>query len=119
MFPRVPFRPRPWKRSDPNAIRTFDGEGTENDLLLQIEVVKGLTPERRQRVRDTASIRSNRSDLVPFLGRQFGLQREQIKIILETCEDDMANDATLRKIVNLDPAGRRVNPADLESTPQT
>ena len=117
MFPRVPFRPQPWKRSDSNAIRTFDGEGTENDLLLQIEVVKGLTPERRQRVRDTASIRSNKSNLVPYLGRQFGLQREQIRIILETTEDDMADNARLRHIVGLDANGRRINPADLESTP--
>ncbi len=117
MFPRVPYRPPPWKRSDPNATRTFDGEGAENDLLLQIEVVKELTPERRQRVRDMASIRSNKSDLVPYLGRQFGLQRRQIEIILETDEDDMGDDARLRHIVGLDDSGRRLNPADIQASP--
>lgn len=125
MFPRVPFRPRSWKRSSEAGSRiTYDGEGTENDLLLQIEVVKGLTPERRQRVRDMASVRAGSrhwglDELEAFLGRQFGLQRLQIKIILETTEDDMADDARLRNIVGLDDSGRRIVHADLQFKPKT
>lgn len=127
MFLRVPFRPQPWKRSSEAGSRvTYDGEGTENDLLLQIEVVKRLTSERRERIRFLASILDRRSMTRPYdegliarLGRQFGLQRLQIKIILETTEDDMVDDTHLRKIVGLDDSGRRIVHADLQFKPQT
>lgn len=133
MYPRVPSRPKPWHKGKDERLPVdkkgnkipYEGRGTEDELLLQIEVVKGLTSERRERIRFLASILNRRSITRPFdegliarLGRQFGLQRLQIKIILETVEDDMANDAHLREIIGLDATGRRAIHADLQFASQ-
>lgn len=104
MYPRFPSRP-----PKPPVLRaskkTTDGEGTHEEHLKEaITVKKEISSFRRERIRSLESLGFS----VPMLARKFGLQSSQIKLILETTEEDFDDDTYLKKFVKLDGNGNLI-----------